>query len=78
QYDRKKFTNKDFESMKEIVKELDRKGCKVLISNNDHEYIIQLFKEYEIVRIKVPNNVNAANKIKRKVIKRSEILIKNY
>lgn len=62
----------------ELKKECDRlnsKGIKFLLSNSDHTFIRELYKDYEIITVKAKRSINS-NGNKRGEI--NEVLIRNY
>lgn len=62
----------------ELKKECDKlnsKGIKFLLSNSDHPFIRDLYKEYEIITVKAKRSINS-NGNKRGEI--NEILVRNY
>jgi DNA adenine methylase len=58
-----------------VCKMLDNKGVKWLLSNNDTEYIKNLYKDYNITIVKARRNINCNGNKRNKV---NELLIKNY
>ncbi len=58
----------------EVFKELDKKGCKLLLSNSYNEFIIKLYKDYKIVTINAKRAINS-DASKRGKIK--EVLVMN-
>ena len=49
------FTNNDQEELAKIFKKLTDRGCKILLSNSDSEYIRELYSEFKenIIEVKV-------------------------
>jgi len=41
------FTDKDQLELYKLFKELDQKGCKVMLSNSDTDFVKDLYKEYK-------------------------------
>lgn len=78
--DFKRYT-KDFFGLEEqkklafIFQKLHEKGCKLLLSNSYSDFILELYKDFNIVIIDARRNINK-NPEGRGLIK--EILIKNY
>jgi DNA adenine methylase len=58
----------------EIFKALDNRGCKLLLSNSYSDYILNLYKDYEINVLKARRSINS-NAKRRGMIR--EVLIKN-
>lgn len=74
-YNEKLFRWKDQEKLSEMAKELDRKGCYVLITNAANEAIEKLYTGFEIVPMS-RQSVIAANIQKRRMV--DELIITNY
>jgi DNA adenine methylase len=72
-----RFTEKDQERLAEIFKKLDARGCKVLLSNSDTEYVRELYADYvkNIRRVTVRRNINSRAS---KRLGHIELLICNY
>jgi DNA adenine methylase len=76
-YTRDGFGDKDQIALFEAFKKLDRKGCKVMLSNSDTPFVRELycdFKEYT-------NQVSALRAINSKATRRkghTELLVPNY
>ena len=71
------FTNKDQEDLARIFKKLSDKGCQILLSNSDSEYVRELYSEFRenIIEVKVQRAINS------KASKRTghtELIIRNY
>ena len=71
------FTKKDQECLAKIFKELDTRGCKILLSNSDTEYVKELYAEYakNILQVTVRRNINSRAS---KRLGHTELLISNY
>jgi DNA adenine methylase len=74
-YTKDKFYTKDQERLKNAFETLDKKGCKVMLSNSDCDYIRNLYKNYNIHVVYSGRTLNS-NKSKRGKI--SELVITNY
>jgi DNA adenine methylase len=72
-----KFTKKDQECLAKIFKVLDARGCKILLSNSDTEYVRELYVEYakNICQVTVRRNINSKAS---KRLGHTELLIRNY
>lgn len=72
-----RFTEKDQERLAVIFKKLDARGCKVLLSNSDTEYVRELYADYvkNIRRVTVRRNINSRAS---KRLGHIELLICNY
>jgi DNA adenine methylase len=71
------FTNNDQEDLARIFKTLTDRGCQVLLSNSDSEYIRELYSEFKdnIIEVKVQRAINSKAS-KRKG--HTELIIRNY
>jgi DNA adenine methylase len=71
------FTKKDQECLAKIFNELDTRGCKILLSNSDTEYVRELYADYakNIHQVTVRRNINSRAS---KRLGHTELLICNY
>ncbi|MGI9012271.1 MAG: DNA adenine methylase [Nitrososphaeraceae archaeon] len=71
------FTTKDQEELSKIFKKLTDRGCQILLSNSDSEYIRELYSEFKenIIEVKVQRAINSKAS-KRKG--HTELIIRNY
>ena len=71
------FTKNDQECLAKIFKDLDTRGCKILLSNSDTEYVKELYAEYakNILQVTVRRNINSRAS---KRLGHTELLISNY
>lgn len=74
-YTKEKFLDKEQKKLKEIFDELNKKGCKVMISNSDTKFIKDLYGEYHQAVVMASRMINC-DATKRGKIK--EIVITNY
>ncbi|MBE9223102.1 DNA adenine methylase [Cyanobacterium stanieri LEGE 03274] len=74
-YDVNGFNKKEQERLKKVVDELNKRGCKVLISNSSTEFITNLYCDYSIITVSAIRAINSKGHKRGKV---NEILIKNY
>ena len=58
----------------DMFKELNERGCYIMLSNSYSEFIIELYKEFKIITLKAKRNINS-NSQKRGLI--NEVLILN-
>ena len=58
-----------------VYKELDKKGCYVMLSNHNTKLINELYKDYNIHIIEAKRNINSNGKKRGKV---EEVIITNY
>jgi DNA adenine methylase len=71
------FTDKDQIALHEIFKKLDRKGCKIILSNSDTPFIRELYRDFK----EYTNQVSVLRAINCKATKRTghtELLVRNY
>lgn len=74
-YDVNGFNKDEQIRLKEIFDNLDKRGCKILLSNAYTNFIIDLYKDYEQIKISAIRAINSNAKKRGKV---DEILVKNY
>ena len=58
----------------EVFKELNRRGCNLMLSNSYSEFILDLYKDFKIVTLKAKRNINS-NSQKRGLI--NEVMVLN-
>ena len=58
-----------------IFDQLDKKGCKVMLSNSHNEFILELYAEYNINTLKATRAINSDASKRGKI---NELLITNY
>jgi DNA adenine methylase len=75
-YHKLDFTERDQMELTEVFRELDRKGCYVMLSNSNTKFIRELYKEYEIWEVSANRFINCKGDKREKV--NIEVLIKNY
>lgn len=61
-YQKEGWTRKDLEELKMICDELSVRGCKILLTNNDTEFVRELFKDYNFREIEVKRSINRDGK----------------
>ena len=74
-YTEEGFGKKDHIRLANTFKELDKKGCYVMISNHNTELVNELYKDFNIHVIEAKRNINANGKKRGKV---EEVIITNY
>jgi DNA adenine methylase len=75
-YTKCEFTYKDLERLADLCQKLDKKDCKVLLSNSNTKEVKKLFSsKWKIVEILANRAINSNSK---KRTGHSELLIKNY
>jgi DNA adenine methylase len=73
-YTKSSFDKASQKKLFEVFKELDKRGCYVMLSNSYSEFILDLYKDYQIIILKAKRNINS-NSLKRGLI--NEVLILN-
>ena len=74
-YTKEKFYKEDQIRLKEAIDKLTRKGCKVMLSNSDCEFIQDLYSDYKKIKVCSNRTLNCKSDRRGKV---SELLIINY
>jgi DNA adenine methylase len=59
----------------EVYRELDRRGCKVLLSNSDHLMVRELYAGFAQDRVFAARNVNSDPTARGKI---AELAVRNY
>lgn len=75
-YSKEDFTIEDQIELSNTFKELDNKGCYVLLSNSNTQFILNLYENYNIQKVKATRAINC--KASRRKQEYYEVLIKNY
>jgi len=68
------FSDKDQQELAALVKELSKKQVKVMISNNDTDFVRELYKDYDITAVPVRRSISRDGTTRTG----KEVLIKNY
>ena len=74
-YTKGNFLEKEQKQLAEIFKKLDKKGCKVMLSNSNTEFIKKLYKKFKINFVDANRMINCDGKGRGKV---KEIVVRNY
>jgi DNA adenine methylase len=74
-YTKDSFYDKNHEELAETFKELDSKGCYVMLSNSDHPLAYKLFDGYNIKIVKARRLINKIASGRGKV---NELIVRNY
>ena len=69
------FGKEEQKRLSNLFKELDKRGCYVMLSNHNTKLIRELYRDYNIHVIKAKRNINANGKKRGKV---EEVIITNY
>jgi DNA adenine methylase len=75
-YTKYDFTEKEQIELSKLFKELDKKGCYVMLSNSNTDFIKSLYKEYDIKEMQANRVINS--KADRRKKSNIEVLIKNF
>lgn len=70
-----KFDRDEHERLKYTFVEMDKRGCKVLLSNSATDFVKELYAEYHIVEVQAARVINSVASKRGKV---REFLIRNY
>jgi len=74
-YTKDNFSEQDQIRLAQVFKKLDKKGCKVMLSNSDTEFIKNLYKGYNIHMVKANRMINCDAAKRGKI---NEVVITNY
>lgn len=74
-YTKEVFLEKEQERLAQLFKALDKKGCKVMLSNSDTEFIKSLYKDYPINFVKANRMINCDATKRGKI---NELVVTNY
>ena len=74
-YTKDKFLDKEQEHLAKVFRELDKKGCKVMLSNSDTQFIRDLYKGFNINIVKASRMINCDGSKRGKI---NELVITNY
>ena len=74
-YDSKGFRRDDQIRLKQTFDDLSSRGCKILLSNDYNDFIVDLYRDYNQTKISAIRAINSDASKRGKV---DEILVKNY
>ena len=74
-YTEEGFNKDEQRRLASVFKELDKRGCYVMLSNHNTLLVNELYKEYHFHIIEAKRNINANGKKRGKV---EELIITNY
>ena len=74
-YTKEKFYQEDQVRLKKEIDRLNKKGCKIMLSNSDCKFIKKLYADYNIHKVYSGRTLNCKKDRRGKV---SELLITNY
>ncbi|HEY9775750.1 MAG TPA: DNA adenine methylase [Planktothrix sp.] len=74
-YTARAFGAKDQERLSEFVKQLDKRGCYVMVSNSDNQFIEEIYSGFHIHRVSANRAINCKASGRGRI---TELLITNY
>jgi len=74
-YAKGNFLEKEQEQLSKVFNKLDKKGCKVMLSNSDTDFIKGLYKKYPLKKVKATRMINCNGKNRGKI---NEVVVRNY
>lgn len=74
-YDKGGFNRDEQKRLKKLCDKLDKKGIKFLLSNSATDFIMDLYKDYNIKVVKAKRNINSNGNARGDV---DEVLVRNY
>lgn len=69
------FAQEDQARLRDVYQELDRRGCKLMLSNSDVPFIRELYGKFHISSVAAPRAINCDAKKRGRV---SEVVVRNY
>jgi len=69
------FTADDQVRLRDVYRALDRRGCRLMLSNSDVPFIREIYGEYNVDLIAAPRAINCNAKGRGKV---TEVVVRNY
>lgn len=74
-YTSKCFGDKDQQQLAAVFAELDKRGCRVMLSNSDNEFVSDLYRKYRLELVYATRAINCRADRRGKI---TELLIMNY
>jgi len=74
-YTKENFLEREQEQLAKVFRELDKKGCKLMLSNSDTEFIKNLYKGFNIGIVRAKRMINCDATKRGKI---NEVVITNY
>jgi len=74
-YSRNGFSREDQSRLSEVYRELDRRGCKLMLSNSDVPFIRNLYRGFKLDIVAAPRAINCDAAKRGKV---TEVVVRNY
>jgi DNA adenine methylase len=72
---RPEFGAGEHQRLAQFFKTLDKKGCKVLVSNSDCQFVAKLYEGFRIERVQARRNINSDGSKRGSI---TELVIRNY
>jgi len=74
-YQKDAFLDNEQSKLAKIFRQLDNKGCLVMLSNSDHDFIRDLYEGYDIKVVKAKRMINCKSEGRGAI---NELVIRNY
>src|SRR3989338_6305264 len=74
-YTKDKFLEEEQKLLADVFKKLDQRGCSVMLSNSDMEFVKELYPNYNISIVKARRLINSQANSRGEI---NEILVRNY
>ena len=74
-YTKDNFLEKEQEKLAKVFNKLNKKGCKVMLSNSDTKFIKDLYKDYSVNIVKASRMINCNGADRGKI---NEVVVTNY
>ena len=74
-YARDGFSREDQTRLRDVYKALDRRGCKLMLSNSDVSFVRELYQDFQIDTVAAPRAINCDASKRGKV---REVVVRNY
>ncbi len=58
-----------------VMRQLDARGCKVMLSNSDTPFVRELYKDFNVETISAPRTIGASTESRKRV---NEVVVRNY
>jgi DNA adenine methylase len=69
------FSREDQARLRDVYRVLDRRGCKLMLSNSDVPFIRELYSDFKVETVAAPRAINCDAKKRGKV---REVVVRNY
>ncbi|TFH03658.1 MAG: DNA adenine methylase [Candidatus Thorarchaeota archaeon] len=74
-YTKEFFGEKEQIELADVIGELTRRGCKIMLSNSYSKLVLDLYSDYEIITVKARRNINKDPNGRAAI---DEVLVRNY